>query len=187
MRVIAGEFKGRNLNFVSTEILRPTADVVKEALFTKLSFFFPIDAFLDLFSGTGSIGIEALSRGAKKVFFVEKNRNHAIIIENNLKALKIDYDKNNLNSTKRAVLFVGDFETFLQSVNEKFDIIFVDPPYKSDFYDSSLNIIKERNILADDGVIVLEHDANKKIENEDFEISCQKKYGKRCLTYLIEE
>lgn len=187
MRVIAGEFRGRNLNFVSTEILRPTADVVKEALFTKLSFFFPINNFLDLFSGTGGIGIEALSRGAKKVFFVEKNRNHANIIENNLKALKIDYDKNNLNSTKRAVLFVGDYETFLQSIDEKFDIIFIDPPYKSDFYDLSLNIIKERNILADDGLIVLEHDRDKKFTEETFEVVSQKKYGKRCLTYLSKK
>ena len=184
MRVIAGEFKGRNLNFVSTEVLRPTADVVKEALFTKLSFYFPVNTFLDLFSGTGGIGIEALSRGAKQVFFVEKNRKHASIIEENLKSLKIDYDKNNVNSNKRAVLFVGDYESFLNSTNEKFDIIFIDPPYKSDFYENSLNIIKEKDLLSECGLIVLEHEKEKEIEKSSFKIVSEKSYGKRCLTYL---
>ena len=74
MKIIAGKFKNRNLEFVSNETTRPTANVVREALFSKIQFDLDGSVFLDLFSGSGSIGIEALSRGAKKVIFVEKNR-----------------------------------------------------------------------------------------------------------------
>ena len=184
MRVVAGKYKGRKLQFESTEILRPTADIVKEALFTKLQFLFPIEIFVDLFAGTGSIGIEALSRGAKKVFFVEKNHAHVKIIENNLKSLGIDYDKNNHTSNKPAIILTEDFLTALDKFDTKIDIIFIDPPYKSDFYDKSLQILENKNLMQNSGVVVLEVEENKKFNNYNFKIESEKRYGKKHLIYL---
>lgn len=184
MRVIAGKYKGRKLNFESTEILRPTADAVKEALFTKLQFLFPIDVFVDLFAGTGSIGIEALSRGAKKVFFVEKNHSHVKIIESNLKTLGIDYDKNNPNSSKQAIILTNDFSSVLENFDQKIDIIFIDPPYKSDFYDKSLQILHEKQLLCENGIVVLELEENKKFCEHGFRIFSDKRYGRKHLIYL---
>ena len=137
MRVVAGKFRGRNLNFISDDNTRPTADVVKQALFTKLQFEFPMNNVLDLFAGSGGLGIESLSRGAERVFFVEKQAKNCKIIEENLKTLKIQYSKNTFTSSSEAVIFNSDYLEFLQLVNVKFDLILIDPPYNTDFYEKS--------------------------------------------------
>ena len=187
MRVVAGKFRGRILNFVSDSATRPTADVVKQALFTKLQFEFPMGNVLDLFAGSGSLGIEALSRGAERVFFVEKQAKNCKIIEENLKNLKITYEKNNLQTKKEAALVFGDFLDFLKNVNVKFDLILIDPPYESNFYTEALEIIYEYKLLSENGHIVLEHDEKKVIEVKNFNIISEKKYGKRRLTFLTNK
>ena len=184
MRIISGEFRGRKIEFVSESATRPTAEVVRQALFTKLQFHFPIENCLDLFAGSGSLGLEALSRGVNHQYFVELNRKNAAIIETNLKNFKVDYDKNSFNTQKQASLILGDYISALNSFNQKFDLILIDPPYASQFYETALNIIAERELLSDDGIIVLEHNAERKFENLPFEIFSQKRYGKRMLTYL---
>ena len=187
MRIISGDFRGRKIEFISDAQTRPTAEVVRQALFTKLQFVFPIENCLDLFAGSGSLGLEAMSRGVKHQYFIELNRKNAMIVETNLKNFKVDYDKNSFNTNKQASLILGDYLTALNSFSQKFDLILIDPPYASEFYEKALNIIAERELLADDGIIVLEHNADRKFENLPFEIVSQKKYGKRMLTYLSEK
>ena len=184
MRIISGDYRGRKIEFVSDDTVRPTAEVVRQALFTKLQFIFPIGNCLDLFAGSGSLGLEALSRGVEHQYFVELNRKNAMVVETNLKNFKIDYDKNSFSTQKQASLILGDYISALNSFNKKFDLILIDPPYASEFYEKALNIIAERELLADDGIIVLEHNADRKFEDLPFEILSQKKYGKRMLTYL---
>ena len=120
MKVIAGKYKNRNLNFVSNEKTRPTASVVREALFSKIQFGLEGATFLDLFAGSGSVGIEALSRGAKKVVFVEKDRKNFEIIKSNLENCKIP--KENYE------LIFSDYVSALGRIADKFDFVYIDPP-----------------------------------------------------------
>ena len=126
MKVIAGKYKNRNINFLSNEKTRPTASVVREALFSKIQFGLEGATFLDLFAGSGSVGIEALSRGAKKVVFVEKDRRNFEIIKSNLENCKIN--KENYE------LIFSDYISALGRMVEKFDFVYLDPPYKSEYY-----------------------------------------------------
>lgn len=184
MRIIAGKYKNKKIDFVFEEKTRPTADMVRQALFTKLQFEFPMDNCLDLFAGSGSLGLEALSRDAKHVYFVEYNRYNAKVIENNLKNFKIEHDLNNYKTEKDASLIVGDYLTALNRFEVQFNLIMIDPPYESDYYEKALQTIFEKDLLAEDGYIVLEHDENRKFESLPFEVVGQKKYGRKCLTYL---
>lgn len=184
MRIIAGKYKGKKIDFIFEEKTRPTADMVRQALFTKLQFEFPLENCLDLFAGSGSLGLEALSRGAEKVYFVDNNKANVRTVENNLKSFGISYDINAFNTTKSASLIFNDFAVALNRFDIKFDLILIDPPYASSYYEKALEVIKERNLLKDGGFIVLEHDENRKFENLPFEVVSQKKYGRKCLTYL---
>ncbi len=184
MRIIAGKYKGKKIDFIFEEKTRPTADMVRQALFTKLQFEFPMENCLDLFAGSGSLGLEALSRGAEKVYFVDNNKANVRTVENNLKSFGISYDINAFNTTKSASLIFNDYSVALNRFDIKFDLILIDPPYASSYYEKALEVIKERNLLKDGGFIVLEHDENRKFENLPFEVVSQKKYGRKCLTYL---
>lgn len=136
MRVIAGKYKRKPLQTqIGNDITRPTTDRIKENLFNILSPELPNAIVLDLFSGSGALGIEALSRGAKKVYFVEKNPLSYSIIKNNLKNIGVP--------TENFVLVHSDVSAFLKNYNcsEKFDIIFADPPYASHWYATALNEI----------------------------------------------
>lgn len=184
MRIIAGKYKNKKIEFVFEEKTRPTADMVRQALFTKLQFEFPMENCLDLFAGSGSLGLEALSRDASHVYFVENNRQNVKVVENNLKDFKIEYDMNSYSTSKSASLVFNDYLVALNRFDIKFNLIMIDPPYASDFYEKALQVIFERNLLEDGGYIVLEHDENRKFENLPFKMVSQKKYGRKCLTYL---
>ena len=129
--------------------------------------------FLDLFSGTGSIGIEALSRGAKKVVFVDGSRESASIIKNNLLKLK-----------ESAVVEVISAETYLLKSNEKFDYIFLDPPYNYKEADNLFRIISDRNLLNEGGVIIYEHANDYDFSSEYYEIYDTRKYGIAVFNFL---
>lgn len=176
MRIIAGKYKAKKLSFLNKETIRPTADIVKQAMFTTLFDKVENSVFLDLFCGSGQVGIEALSRGAKKVVFVD----------NDVDALSVT--KKNLNNIE------GDFEfykmhyaPFLRQSKYQFDIIFVDPPYKSDFYNEVLDLIEKYNILADFGVVICEHNNNDLIENNNYVLLQRKKYGIKALSYFSKK
>lgn len=147
MRVIAGEYKGRKLQTPADYSVRPTTDKVKEALFSILNDRIWGSNFLDLFSGTGNIGIEALSRGAKLCVFGDNSRESIKLIKSNIEHCKAD----------GAVIRAGDFQKTLTMLDEKFNIIFLDPPYNKGLLEKCFELIDGNGLLAEDGVIVAEH------------------------------
>ncbi|BBH52085.1 16S rRNA (guanine(966)-N(2))-methyltransferase RsmD [Fluviispira sanaruensis] len=161
MRVIAGKFKRRNLTTAAgNDITRPTSDRVKESIFNMLAQELHASNVLDLFSGSGSLGIEALSRGASKVTFVEKNHEPAHCIQMNLDSLQIP--KSDYSVVK------SDVTRFLASYSsqEKFDLIFADPPYKSPWYTHSLEDLEKAKVCNKNCTVIFEMP-------KDLEISIQ--------------
>lgn len=172
MIITAGIHKGRKIKTLKSGSVRPTSSKIRESIFNIVqlceegTIFYEGDTiFLDLFAGSGIMGLEALSRGAKKAVFAEKNSEAIKILNQNLSLIKPD------NSME---VFSGDalkaLKTFKQ---EEFNFIFIDPPYKSDLYEPALVLIKTYNILAKEGIIVLEHDMELDIQ----ELSVQTGYG----------
>ncbi|MFZ5599734.1 MAG: 16S rRNA (guanine(966)-N(2))-methyltransferase RsmD [Bacillota bacterium] len=152
LRIIAGSARGRNLKSPRGMSTRPTSDRVREALFNILSTLVPDSRFLDLFSGTGAVGIEALSRGATKAVLVEKDRNTARIIYDNLKLCGM------LDQAEILALDVAKAIQVLGRKKESFDLIFIDPPYKKGFEQPTIEKVLEQQLLADGGTLVVESD-----------------------------
>lgn len=173
MRVDSGIFKGRRLLENKFEHIRPTTDKVRQALFTKLQFFLPNKRVLDLFCGTGALGIEALSRGASEVVFVDKDARSASMARENLKNLGV-----------KAKVIRCDAVRFVESCEEKFDLIILDPPYKSGLYEKIVS--KLFPLLEEDGIIVCEHDKKDVFNYSPFVIYDEKRYGNTVLTYLCK-
>ncbi len=172
MRIISGPFKGRPLKSPKSDNIRPTGDKVKQALFTKLQFEVPNAVVLDLFSGSGALGIEALSRGAKMVYFVDKDRRSIMLTKENLKGLPTNYK----------VLNCG-YDVALNSIKEKFDLILVDPPYASGVYDNVMELIEKNDLLNDDGYVVCEHPNELKVKS-CLNLIDEKRYGTVTLTFF---
>ena len=150
MRIIAGIYKGRRLRTLSGQQLRPTSDRLRETLFNILAPRIEESVFLDAFAGSGAIGIEALSRGAKRAVFIESSRRAIPILEDNIEHCGIEEDGRVIPRDTIASL------KFLASNGEQFDIIYVDPPYESGLYDSVMRLISERSLVADDGIVITE-------------------------------
>ena len=142
MRVIAGEKRHLLLKTVDSEAVRPTTDKIKETLFNIIQFKLKDVVFVDLFAGSGAIGIEALSRGAKKAYFVDNNKSAIKVINDNLYNTKL---------LDKSVVLYKDAKNALQYLeenNEKVDIIFMDPPYNKDLYYDCFAFLKIRSVLA---------------------------------------
>jgi 16S rRNA (guanine966-N2)-methyltransferase len=155
MRIIAGKFKGRKLEVPKTD-LRPTLDRTKETLFNILQFDIQDKNVLDLFAGSGCLGLEALSRGAKKAVFVDSDREAARVIKLNCEKCRCGDE---------AAVINMPFETALNSIKEKFHIVFVDPPYKDDVYFSVLKKLNNSQLLAQDAIVVCEHSRDDTLPN----------------------
>lgn len=169
MRVISGIAKGKKLESLSLEDLRPTTDRVKEAIFSVIQFEIEGRCFLDLFSGSGQMAIEALSRGAS----------FATLVDHSAKAIKLI--KNNLQKsgfTDKSEVFNLDYENFLKTNQKTFDIVFLDPPYKKGILQKSLGKIAK--ITNESGVIICEssEDENLPEKIDNFYLSKNFKYGK---------
>ena len=173
MRVISGKYRGKKLISPSHEI-RPTLDMVKQAIFTRLQFFVEDANVLDLFAGSGALGIEALSRGAKFVTFCDKNYQSIKLIKDNLNFIK----ENNFK------VIQSDYKTILNSFKSPFDLIILDPPFASGYYNDALKIIYENKLLNTDGVIVCERAKEEKIKCE-FKLDCTKVYGSVAVDYFV--
>lgn len=178
MRVISGKYKGRSLEGFSILGTRPTMDRVKESLFAMIQNKISDSCCLDLFSGSGNLGIEALSEGAKKVYFVDKNRKAYTTICRNLDKLGVGCDK----------VFCMDYIkalNYFASLNLVFDVIFLDPPYATDFISKSIFSIVDNHLLAQDGVIVCESDSLERIDIPlCLKIVKSKKYGDKVVAIL---
>ena len=174
MRVISGKHKGKTLFSPKTDNVRPTLDMVKQAFFTKIQFVIPGCKFLDLFGGSGAIGIEAISRGAEEVTIVDNSSDSITLIKKNLSLIN-----------ESANVVFCDYKKFLKTNKLLFDIIFIDPPYgHQKAYEYSLRLIKENTQLHPDGLVVCEHGVDLKFDHEGWEVVDQKKYGTVMLTYL---
>ena len=175
MRVVAGAARGVALKTPEGLVTRPTADRVKEAMFSILQFDLPGTAVLDLFGGTGQLGIEALSRGAKSAVFVDEGEKACTLIKENLRRTKLE---------GQAKVVRSDYLQFLKQSKEKFDIILLDPPYAEVFLENALKCITEIDILQSGGIIVCERPIEKELPFEfaGYRRSKDYKYGRTFVT-----
>ena len=175
MRVITGKARGVVLKTPDGMATRPTTDRVKEALFNIIQFDIPTASVLDLFGGTGQLGIEALSREAKSAVFIDEREDACRIIRENLKRTKLEAYGRVIRS---------DYMAFLKTCREKFDIVLLDPPYAEVFLENSLKMITEIDILQTGGIIVTERPKGKDLpwDFPGFERSKDYKYGKTLIT-----
>jgi len=171
MRVITGSAKGRKLLTLDGLATRPTTDRVKEAVFDIVQFNIPGKRFLDLFSGSGQMGIEALSRGAERAVMIDKLKKACDIINKNVKACGF------VDKTKVQCM---DSLSYLMSTTEKFDVIYIDPPYASDLVEKSLELIMRFDILCPNGIIICESPEDKELPelNEPYFKKKKYRYGK---------
>ena len=144
MRVISGKYRGRRLFSPEGDLVRPTTDRIKETIFNVLQFRVQDAVCLDLFAGSGALGIECLSRGAKEVVFGDKSPQSIDLVKRNLQGIEGNYR-----------VIAGDFLSVLGGLNTKFDLVFIDPPYKSNLGGIAVEYVINKGLLRDDGVIVL--------------------------------
>ena len=179
MRVIGGKAKGRTLHFPSRSKERPTSDFLREALFNLLGSL-QGKIFLDLFAGSGSVGLEAASRGAQEVYFVEKNKTLVMVIKKNIQTCCLD---------KNCRTIAGDIGFGLRDLfrkKYKFDIIFADPPYNQDLVEATLKSLNKYKVFREDSTIVIQHSIKEifcEIADNMYQID-QRKYGDNALTFL---
>lgn len=177
MRVVSGKARGMQLKTIEGESTRPTKDMVKEALFSILMSKTPDAIFLDLFAGSGAIGIEALSRGAGKAYFSDNSIECIKVINDNLAKARMKED---------SFVFCGDYLKIIDEIKEvKFDIIFIDPPYNKGLGIKAIERISSYNLLKIDGILVFETDEVEKIPDTIgmYERFNYKKYGRNVLNF----
>ena len=175
MRIIAGSIRGLKLNSPEGDETRPTLDRVKEAVFSMLMPYLNEACVLDMFSGSGALGIEALSRGARHAVFAEKRHDAFNCIKKNIEAAKVG---------DRTDAFLGDAFDYLESSKLKFDIVFIDPPYESNLYYKATESVSK--LLSEKGIVVIEWDYSlgKPPISDKLCIVKEKKYGRVGITLL---
>ena len=175
MRVITGKARGVQLKTPEGMLTRPTADRVKEALFSIINFDIPGASVLDLFGGTGQLGIEALSRGAARCTFVDAREEACRLIRENLKRTKL---------SQAGTVVRSDYMGYLNRCRERYSIILLDPPYAEVFLENAIKRITEIDILQTDGIIVAERPVGKDLPwtFAGYQRSKDYKYGKTLLT-----
>lgn len=169
MIITAGIFKGQKITAPDENITRPTLSKVRMSVFNTLQSMIDFDGstFLDMYAGSGIMALEALSRGFSNACAIEKNPKAAQIIKTNYKKF-----------TTSPKLLIGDSLKLTSKFNEKYDVIYIDPPYFSGIYENSLKAVKS----ISNGIIILEH--VNEVDYENFEVVKQKKYGDKYITFL---
>lgn len=178
MKIISGKYKGRVLEGFDIAGTRPTMDRVKESLFAMIQSYLEDATVLDLFAGSGNLGIEALSEGAQEIYLVDKNKKACQVIKRNINKIGIEASD----------IFCGDYKSALKKYQEqsiKFDIIFLDPPYQTDLVKKSMEVIEKYELLSKNGIIVAESNTlDKIIYSDKLEIVKSKKYGDKVVAIL---
>lgn len=180
MRVISGISRGTKLKTIESDTTRPTLDRVKESLFNILQDKIKNTVVLDLFAGSGALGIEALSRGATKAYFCDKNPIAVKVIKENLSKTRLE---------EKAIVFNKDYIEAIRKINEPLSIVFLDPPYKLDLSAKAINELLKNNLITKDSIIIIETDEiNRNVEEvrniEEIEIVDTRKYGRANLLLL---
>lgn len=182
VRVISGSARGLKLNTPGDDRVRPTTDRVKESMFNIVQDWVYDSQVLDLFAGSGALGIEALSRGASQAVFCDNSLDSIKIIKSNIEKARV---------ADRSQIVSGDFKRCLRDMeakNQSFDMIFVDPPYYEGLFEEVLDTIRSCKILKKGGIVIVEHDAKKPIgQVEGLEVYKEKKYGITMLTFYCLE
>lgn len=175
MIITAGTYKGRKVDTPDEKIVRPTLSKAREGIFSVLFSIIDFEgkSFLDMFAGSGIMGLEAISRGFESVLTLEKNPKVA-------KILKENYEKLGL----KADLIIGDSLKNLTKINKFFDVIYIDPPYFSGIYEKSLELIKNKSLINNESVIILEHVTDVDWEKLGYKLIKQKMYSKKFITFL---
>lgn len=171
MQVITGKFRGRKLKSVPTSETRPTLGRVKESIFDIINQYIPDSVVLDLFAGSGALGIECISRGAKQVVFVDNQKESMQTIKTNLK-----------NDLSQAKLIKADFTDaiyMLSKLNIQFNLVLLDPPFASDFAEKALYLLHKNSLLADGAIVMCEMSSKKRLQNypQKYIIIKNKSYG----------
>ena len=169
MRVITGKARGRKLQTLSGNDVRPTTDIVKEAVFSIIQFGIEGRVFLDAYAGSGQMGIEALSRGAEKAVFLDSSRQSCEVVRKNLEITGL---------SENALVKNTDTLSYIAGTSEKFDIVFIDPPYRTGILMQTLE--KMPSVMNKGGIIICEHPFDEKMpeEIEDFVLKKEYRYGK---------
>lgn len=174
MKVISGTLKGRNIKGYNIDGTRPTMDRVKESVFGMIQDYIKGSIVLDLFAGSGGLGIEALSNGSKLCYFIDHNKEVIKVIRNNIIDLKIE---------DKAIIILSDWKKVLNEFGnqgKKFDLIFIDPPYDYNVYLKILDKVSTLDLLNNNGLIILEHENLKfKDEYPGLILFKEKKYGNK--------
>ncbi len=178
MRIIGGKYRSRVLSEFAGDDVRPTSDRVRESLFNILAPRVRGARVLDLFAGSGALGIESLSRGAKEVLFNDCAKDSLAILKKNLTALKIPL------SGGEALLSGSDYLVCLEGQRQPFDLIFIDPPYRFDFGRKALQKLAQKGLLSENGVAVYERDRPFEGEVDGLEKYDERKYGKTYITFF---
>lgn len=176
MRVITGKAGGRRLEVLAGNDVRPTTDMVKEAAFSIIQFDIEGRCFLDLFAGSGQMGIEALSRGAKRAVFVDCYKKSLEVIKKNLEAAEL---------TENAEVISSDSISFLKRCDDKFDIAYLDPPYRTGLLQKALELLP--SFMNRGGKIICEHPRDEELPESIGEFAVKKhyKYGKIMLSVYV--
>ncbi|NCB41679.1 MAG: 16S rRNA (guanine(966)-N(2))-methyltransferase RsmD [Clostridia bacterium] len=155
MRIITGKFKGRKVKPPKNFDIRPTSDRVKEAIFSILDPYINEDTVIvDLFCGTGNLGLEALSRGAKTVYFSDVLRESVLLVKENIMSFGV---------SNQSVILAGDFKQNIKRINEKVDIFLLDPPYATGLLLQAIQIISESDVLKEEGIVLCEHSSREQL------------------------
>ncbi|MGL4847940.1 MAG: 16S rRNA (guanine(966)-N(2))-methyltransferase RsmD [Clostridium sp.] len=183
MRIIAGKARGRKLLSPETYETRPTLDRVKEAMFSIVQGYIPNALVIDVFAGTGSLGLEAASRGAKEVHLIDKSSQTYPILRKNVQNLKFEDTCFTYNSDSYVVLKT------LAKKNKKFDLMFIDPPYCKEMIPEALKITYENGLLKEDGIIVTKIDSMEEIYEgyESLKLVRNKRYGNTTVCFYKYE
>ena len=164
MHIISGKYRGKKLKGFEVDGTRPTMDRVKESLFGMIQSYVGDSRILDLFAGSGALGLEAISNGAREAYLVDNNIEAIKVIRDNIKNMDDDIK-----------VIKSDYKKFLKETNGKFDIIFLDPPYRKGLMGKALRVIEERDLLNEGGLVVCEY------EYDDFKTNLdlfkEKSYG----------
>lgn len=178
MRIIAGSAKGMKLKGPDGSEFRPTADKVKEALFSILGHRVIDAIFIDLYAGSGAVGIEALSRGASSCIFIENKKTSLQLIEENLKKTRLGEGTKIINNEVKKAL------KNMAAENIKADLVYLDPPYNSPDLATVVRSLFELGIVADNGLVIAEHSSKNRDWANSFNLLKQKRYGDTILTII---
>ncbi|MBR2809154.1 MAG: 16S rRNA (guanine(966)-N(2))-methyltransferase RsmD [Erysipelotrichaceae bacterium] len=177
MRIISGKYRNTRLMTLEGDLTRPTKDQVKEAIFSHLFSLKENSFFLDLFGGSGAVGLEAASRGAAVVDIVDSNPKAIRIIRSNIERCK----------SEECHAYLMDYQSYINGCEKQYDYIFLDPPYEMEGIEELLSSIRKKDLLKSDGLIILETRKGNTFKIEDYEEEDERIYGITKVIYLKEK